>query len=276
VLIDGREGASVPADDRGLAYGDGLFETMRLERGQVPLLPLHLERLRAGCARLGIEAPDEGLVATEIERLRDGRERGVVKLLITRGGGGRGYVPPARPRPRRILAWHPLPEYPASHYREGVGVWLTSTRLGRAPALAGLKHLGRLEQVLASMEPVPAGCAEGLMRDLDDAVVEGIRSNLFVVRGGGIETPGLAECGVAGVMRRVVIEEAAALGLVARETRVGIAELAAADEVFLSSSVFGLWPVAGLVEPATRWPVGPVTRGLMCRVAERGVAEWAG
>jgi 4-amino-4-deoxychorismate lyase len=276
VLIDGRESDCLPADDRGLAYGDGLFETMRCERGGVPLLELHLARLREGCARLGLEPPDGALVRAEIERLADRRAGGVVKLTLTRGGGGRGYAPPIRPRPRRILAWHALPDYPAAHYREGVRVWLTSTRLGRAPTLAGLKHLGRLEQVLASMEPAPQGCAEGLMRDYDGRVVEGIRSNVFLVRGGGLATPRLDECGVAGVMRRLVIEEAAGLGLSTGETRLAVDDLAAADELFLTSSVFGIWPVVALVEPAARWPVGPVTRRLMVRVAHRGVAAWAG
>ena len=276
MLIDGRETDRLPADDRGLAYADGLFETMRLAGAGVPLLALHLARLRAGCDRLGFDAPRDDLVVAEIERVRRGRETGIVKLVLTRGSGGRGYAPPAAPSPRRIIAWHPLPDYPRAHYREGVGVWLTATSLGQNPLLAGLKHLGRLEQVLASMETPPPGCAEGLMRDAHGAVIEGIRSNLFLVRDGHLETPTLDQCGVAGVMRRVVFAEAGELGIDLREQRVDVDALLTADEVFLTSSVFGLWPVVALSRPAARWGVGPVTRALMARAADRGVAQWAG
>ena len=212
----------------------------------------------------------------EIERVRAGREQGIVKLIVTRGSGGRGYGPPAAPQPRRLLAWHPLPPHPQAHYRGGVSVWLTATRIGRSPALAGLKHLGRLEQVLASSEQPPAGCVEGLMREPEGALIEGIRSNLFLVRSGRIETPRLDQSGVAGVMRQLVLAEAAELGLGARECRIDVETLVSADEVFLSNSVFGLWPVTALAEPAARWAVGPITRRLMARAADRGVPEWAG
>jgi 4-amino-4-deoxychorismate lyase len=276
VLIDGRETDRLPADDRGLAYGDGLFETMRLEGKRVPLLELHLARLRAGCDRLRLDAPHDDLLAAEIERVGEGRGTGIVKLILTRGSGGRGYAPPAAPNPRRIISWHPLPDYPRTHYREGVGVWLTATPLGRNPLLAGLKHLGRLEQVLASMETPPPGCAEGLMRDTPGAVVEGIRSNLFLVRDGHLETPILDQCGVAGVMRRVIIEAAGELEIDVREQRIDLDGVLSADEVFLTSSVFGLWPVVALARPAAHWSVGPLTRALMTRSADRGVAGWAG
>ncbi len=276
MLIDGRTSDCLPADDRGLAYGDGLFETMRLAEGRVPLLELHLARLADGCRRLGLRSPGAAVVVEEIERVREGRAEGVVKLIVTRGSGGRGYTPPADARERRVVSCHPLPVYPGTHYRTGVRVWLCRTPLGRNPALAGLKHLARLEQVLASSEPAPPDAAEGLMRDVEGRVVEGIRSNLFLVRRGGLVTPRLGDCGVAGVLRRVVLEEATRLGLEPREASVSIDDLAAADEVFLTSSVFGIWPVVALDEPALAWPAGGVTRGLMAAVADRGVAAWAG
>jgi 4-amino-4-deoxychorismate lyase len=271
MLIDGRETTALPADDRGLAYGDGVFETMRLTDGVVPLLDLHLERLAEGCRRLALTPPPAGQLIAEIDRVRAGQSDAVVKVVLTRGSGGRGYAPPAAPAERRIVSCHSLPSWPAANYTEGVGVWLCTTRLGRNPALAGLKHLGRLEQVLASLEPAPPGCAEGLMRDVEGAIVEGIRSNLFVVCDGVLTTPGLEDCGVAGVMRRFVLEATATAGLPAVETRLSLDELLAADEVFLTSSVFGIWPVARLVDPDRRWPVGPQTRQLMATLAARGL-----
>jgi 4-amino-4-deoxychorismate lyase len=276
VLIDGRTDDRLPADDRGLAYGDGLFETMRLAEGRVPLLDLHLARLADGCRRLGLRTPEADVVQADLEGARTGRTEGVVKLILTRGSGGRGYAPPADPRERRIVSCHPLPIYPETHYSAGVRVRLCETPLGRNPALAGLKHLARLEQVLASREPAPADCAEGLMRDTEGRLVEGIRSNLFLVRSGGLVTPRLGECGVAGVLRRLVLEEAARLGLETREAAVSVEALAAADEIFLTSSIFGIWPVVSLLEPALEWPAGEVTRSLMRAVADRGVTAWAG
>lgn len=276
MLIDGIESATLPADDRGLAYGDGLFETMRFADGLVPLMDLHFARLAAGCARLGLPCPGRELIEQEIRRVAADRDEGVVKLTLTRGSGGRGYAPPTLVRPRRLVACYPLPDYPQESCRAGVRVAICATRLGRNPALAGLKHLGRLEQVLASAEERPPDCAEGLMLDVDDRIVEGIRSNLFVVRGGRVETPRLDASGVAGVMRAAVIEESPAIAGEVAETDLDIAALLAADEVFLTSSIFGIWPVNGLARPATDWPVGPVTRMLMTRIAKRGVAAWAG
>ena len=271
MLIDGRETTALPADDRGLAYGDGLFETMRLSDGVVPLLDLHLERLAAGCRRLALTPPPAELLVAEIDRVRAGQCDAVVKVMLTRGSGGRGYAPPAEATERRIVSCHALPSWPPANYTDGVGVWLCATRLGRNPALAGLKHLARLEQVMASLEASPPGCAEGLMRDVDGAIVEGIRSNLFVLRDGVLTTPALDECGVAGVMRRFVIEAAATTGLPAAEARLSLDDLQAAEEVFLTSSVFGIWPVARLVDPAHAWPVGPRTRQLMATLAARGL-----
>ena len=271
MLIDGRETTALPADDRGLAYGDGLFETMRLTDGVVPLLELHIERLTEGCRRLALTPPPADLLVAEIDRVRAGQCDAVVKVMLTRGSGGRGYAPPAEASERRIVTCHSLPSWPAANYTHGVGVWLCATRLGRNPALAGLKHLNRLEQVLASLETVPPGCAEGLMCDVDGALVEGIRSNLFLVRDGVLTTPSLADCGVAGVMRRVVLEATATAGLPASEARVSLNDLEAADEVFLTSSVFGIWPVTRLVEPELAWLVGPETRQLMAALAARGL-----
>lgn len=276
MLIDGLASSTLPADDRGLAYGDGLFETMRMANGSVPLLDLHLARLAAGCARLGLPCPGRELVELEIGQVAAGRAEGVVKLVLTRGSGGRGYEPPAVVQPRRLIAWHPLPDYPRAAYRDGVRIAICATRLGSNPALAGLKHLGRLEQVLASSEERPPDCAEGLMLNMDDRIVEGIRSNLFVVRDGRIETPRLDASGVAGVMRAAVIDDSQSTAGPVVETDLDVDALLGADEVFLTSSIFGIWPVSGLFQPATAWAVGPVTRMLMGRIAKRGIAAWAG
>lgn len=272
--VDGFASDSVPLSDRGLNYGDGLFETMRIEDGSVPLLERHLSRLRSGCARLAIPLPQPQALRRELSAACAGLEAGILKLVVSRGSGGRGYAPPEDPRCRRIISTHPLPEYPRSRYRDGVSVRLCTTRLGTNPATAGLKHLGRLDQVLASMEP-PAGTAEGLMCDASGQVIEGIRSNLFLVRDGRLLTPDLAQCGVAGVMRGLVLDLAPSLDLEPVIKSISTDDLGRCDEMFMSSSIFGIWPVREVRALTGFEIVGPATRRLMSAVAALGVSRWA-
>lgn len=253
ILVDGRPAETVTAADRGLQYGDGLFETLAVRRGRPELWDRHLRRLAGGCARLGLPAPDPATLAGEAAGLCRGVDRGVLKLLLTRGAGGRGYRPPPAPRPTRILSLHPWPDYPPAWWREGVVARVCRQPLSLNPALAGLKHLNRLDQVLARAEWDNPAVAEGLMLDPLGRVVEGTMSNLFLGRRGVLYTPRLDQAGVAGVMRALVLELAARQGLSCREVNVSLADLEAADEVFLCNSVVGLWPVRrleGKVYPA--------------------------
>jgi 4-amino-4-deoxychorismate lyase len=245
-LIDGIPAVVVPAADRGLQYGDGLFETIAVVDGRPCLWDRHLARLRAGCLRLAIPLPDPDLLQAEVLSLAKGQGRSVLKLTVTRGEGGRGYRPPHPARPRRILRLHPWPAHPPAWRSAGVRVRYCRTRLGHQPLLAGLKHLNRLEQVLARAEWDDPDIGEGLMLDLDGTVVEGTQTNLFVLTAGRLVTPLLDRCGVNGVVRQVVIETAWMQGLAVEEARLTPAELAQADALFLASSLAGLWPVREL------------------------------
>src|SRR5690606_27572242 len=167
----------------GLAYGDGLFETMAARDGRIRRLTQHLERLAEGCRRLGLEPPDAGVVAAEIAGHLPARGRAVVKLVLTRGPGARGYTPPDVAHPTRILSISSWPSYPPRHYTAGMNVRTCALRLGRNPALAGLKHLNRLEQVLASAEVRGAGADEGLLLDSEGLVAGATTNNVFAVRG---------------------------------------------------------------------------------------------
>jgi 4-amino-4-deoxychorismate lyase len=269
LLIDGEPDGGVSALDRGLHYGDGLFETLAVRDRRPLLLDRHLSRLQAGCARLGIEAPATAVLRREIEVVAATRELGVVKILFTRGRGGRGYAPPEGGRPTRIVLDYPWPDYPRDRTDRGVRVRMCATRLACNPRLAGLKHLNRLEQVLARSEWTDPEVAEGLMLDLEGAVVEGTMSNLFVVGGGRLLTPDLSRCGVAGVMRGLVLDLAHELGLPAAQTRVEAQDLDRASELFLSNSLIGLWPVRRLEERALE--PGPVCRRLQAELRARGV-----
>lgn len=257
--VDGQPLGALALSNRGLAYGDGLFETIAVHQGQASLLDRHLRRLAGGCQRLGIPV-DPALVADEIERFAQSTGNGVLKLILTRGDGPRGYAVDPSSAPRRILQASALPAYPAEHASHGVRLFACATRLAEQPLLAGLKHLNRLEQVLARAEWSDPAYAEGLVRDTSGRLVEGVYSNLFLVRDGVLSTPALSRCGVAGVMREALLERADEEGI---ETHVGDlwpADLAAADEVFVCNSVYGVWPVLG--QAALAWPAGPVTRKL--------------
>lgn len=254
--------AKIPSDDRGLCYGDGLFETMRVRHGRVPLLERHLDRLLRGCEKLGISAPGRDILIRHIEAAAASLTgEGVVKLLLTRGSGGRGYRP-ARSGPRLVTSIHPIPGERNDRYHSGVEVQLCTTRVGRNPATAGLKHIGRLEQVLAAME-LRDEADEGLMLDELDQVIEGTRSNLFLAGDEGLVTPVLDYSGVAGVMRDWVLEAADRLGMRAQESPVSLDDLASADEIFLTNSVLGIWPVICIRELGWESACGPITRRLM-------------
>jgi 4-amino-4-deoxychorismate lyase len=260
ILVNGKETDSLSALDRGLQYGDGLFETLALKGGQPVYWERHMARLMRGCQRLAIPLPDTEQLAAEARRLGEGWEAGVLKIMVTRGGGGRGYGIPTTQHPTRILALFPVPDYPAANWTQGVAVRVCATRLGLNPALAGLKHLNRLEQVLARGEWQDDTIAEGLMRDVEGRVIEGTMTNVFAVRDGRLLTPELTRCGVAGVMREVVLERAPTLGITSDVTPLEMDDLLHSQELFLSNSLIGIWPVRQLGERV--FPVGTVTRRL--------------
>jgi 4-amino-4-deoxychorismate lyase len=260
-LIDGTEHSCVSPSDRGLAYGDGLFETIAAPGGEVRRLEAHLARLQRGCERLGFAAPDRKEIETDIARLWPGSVSHVVKIIVTRGGGGRGYRPPSAPVPTRLVGVFPWPDYPPERYRDGIRAIHCRTRLGENPAIAGLKHLCRLENVLAQREVAVAGAHEGLMRSSRGHVISGTSSNVFAVSGGKLLTPRVDRCGVAGIMRDAVIEAAVDLRVSVREKLLSAGDLAAANELFVCNSVMGIWPVCVLGDVA--FEVGALTQSLM-------------
>ena len=264
-LLNGEPGAALPALDRGLLYGDGLFETIAVQAGRARLWDRHMRRLQAGCQRLGLPEPDVAVLAAEAGRLIAGRSRVVLKIILTRGPGGRGYRGPQPPCPSRILALHPWPDYPPEWWERGIAARFCQTRLGCNPALAGIKHLNRLEQVLARAEWDDPGIAEGLMLDGEGRVIEGVMTNLFIVRGRGLLTPDLGRCGVAGVMRGWILDHAPGLGMTVRATDLGMDEINMADELFVTNSLVGVWPLRRL--DGQRWAVGPATREIQQAVA---------
>jgi 4-amino-4-deoxychorismate lyase len=253
---------AIAADDRGLAYGDGLFETMRAHEGDVPWWDRHWARLRHGAERLGIPLPAQDLVRRQSLRLLGGGSA-VLRLQLTRGCGGRGYTPPLEAEPTWMLARHPLP---ASAPPGGLRLRWCETRLSEQPALAGLKHCNRLEQVLARAEWNAPGAAdaeadEGLMCGSGGQVVCATSANLFILHGGEWATPPVDRCGVAGVVRGWLVEQ---FGVTERPLE--RAEVETAEAVVLTNAVRGILPVARL--GGRRWPLHPCMLEWQRRLAD--------
>ncbi len=273
MLINGVSGNLISICDRGLLYGDGVFRTLVVRDGKPQHWPLHYQKIRHDCTALGIVCPDFEILSAELAALALEHSNAVFKLIVTRGqfnghgdearharfphpnplpeGEGtnersrefkikRGYAPAPEALPTHIWDVSPLPVYPDT--QQGVTLSLCTLRLGHQPRLAGIKHLNRLENVLAAAECADAD--EGLLLDCGGLIIEGVRSNVFLVSRGRLITPDLSRCGVAGVQRDRVIACAGKLGMTTEVRDVGLEELRAADELFLTNSVFGLWPVS--------------------------------
>jgi 4-amino-4-deoxychorismate lyase len=259
-LINGRRGEeAVHILDRGLHYGDGLFETLAVRDGCAQLWAAHAERLLTGCRRLRLPPPDITQLENTVREFCAGYACATLKILLTRGSGARGYrIDHHTTQPTLALLLYHAPVYAPSHWREGVAVRYCKMRLAMQPALAGIKHLNRLEQVLARDEWQDADIAEGLMLDREGQVVCGTASNVFIVRADHLHTPALDSCGVAGVMRARILEAAASAGFAAQEAQLRPEDLQNADEVFLSNSLFGIWPVRRIDDVSFK--PGPLAR----------------
>ena len=259
VLINGERRSDVThaidLNDRGLHYGDGLFETVRIVQGVARFLDAHLARLLQGCARLQIHAPSHEVFAREVASILSSPVRdAVLKIIVTRGAGQRGYRPePGLPCHRILTLYAAPPPYP----RCATVQW-RQTRLARNAALAGLKHLNRLEQVLAQLEPAAAD--EGLLLDTEGELVCGVTSNVFLVKDGVLTTPDLRFAGVRGVMRAQVLQAAGELRMPIEEAPVWPEDLRASSEVFLTSALRGVQSVVQLDELC--WPAGPLANRL--------------
>lgn len=229
---------AVLAEGRGLAYGDGVFETMRAIGGAIPWWPAHRARLALGAARLRMALPSPEGLDRELQDWLSQHRDAAIKLVVTRGSGGRGYAIAPEAPPVWVLMAAPLP---APSRPGGLVLRWCDARLSRQPLLAGIKHCNRLEQILARAEWSDAGIDEGLMRDAEGAVVAATAANLFVLREGRWWTPPVSHCGIAGICRAWALP-----ALAAGERRLGMQEVETADAVVLCNALRGILPVARL------------------------------
>jgi 4-amino-4-deoxychorismate lyase len=274
ILVNGVEVDHIPVNDRGFQYGDGLFETIEVIESQPVFLDQHLLRLSAGCLKLNIPIPSINQLTDEIYRVCKYSKQGVLKIIITRGRGGRGYRQPEAIQPTRVISLHPFPEYPATHAKQGIIARFCDTRLGLNPTLAGIKHLNRLEQIMARAEWDDPVIQEGIMLDSNNHVIEGTMTNLFYVKDSIIYTSLLTLSGVAGIVRGVIKELIAENNLTLIEHDYGKEALLTADEAFVCNSIIGLWPIRQIEN--VNFAVGNVAnqlQGLLTQLKEKGLVD---
>jgi len=244
-LLNGQSVDSIDPLDRGLHYGDGLFETIAVVNEQPLCWDKHHQRLLSGCEIQKINFNNVDALESEVTSLCENIDSAVLKITITSGAGGRGYQrPEAGTTPSRLLAIHPWPEYPDNYSSKGIKAHLCSSRLGHNPELAGIKHLNRLEQVLARNEWDDANTMEGLMLDIDDNVIEGTMSNLFVVFPDKLLlTPNLSLCGIQGIVRQYILDHCADIAYSCEVKELSLDDVYSANEIFFCNSVAGIMPV---------------------------------
>ncbi len=261
--------------ERGFHYGDGLFETIAIRNGQPRLWNHHVDRLAAGSKRLGLEVPRTAVLRRQLEDALEESDHNTeyctAKIILTAGRSQRGY---GRKMPTPATVYTGVyPGVPLNRpaYAKGVAAMICETRLAVGSPVAGLKTLNRIEQVLARSECLATGAFEGLTLDADDRLICGTMSNVFIVKDKILRTPSLERCGVAGTMRRHVIET-----LAGERKDIGVADLFEqdlfdADEVFITNSQIGVVPIQRCGDH--KWVIGNTTRQVMALLAENGIDE---
>jgi 4-amino-4-deoxychorismate lyase len=266
MLVNGSPSNVISIRDRGFLYGDGVFRTLRVTNGQAQHWLLHYQKLQQDCAAIAIACPDFALLTAELENLLRNQTDCAIKLIVTRGISTRGYAPSTKTTPTHIWDVAPLPDYPAAWATHGIKARLCQLCLSQQPRLAGIKHLNRLENVLAAGEWNDAEIAEGLLMDTDGNVIEGVRSNLFSVLNGTLVTPSLLACGVAGVQRERVIGWANSNKVPLEIRAMSWDEVINADELFIVNSLNGVWPIRELEQ--RHWKEFTMTRRVQLELGE--------
>ena len=242
MLVNGEPAQNISIEDRGLLYGDGLFETILCDLGKPVLLDLHCQRLQQGCERLHIPVPDMNLLRQEIDTVA-ACEDCVIKVIITRGVRTRGYrFDHHDTSTSRIVYKSPCPQIPEEYYQHGIELGVSEFRLADNEILAGLKHLNRLEQVMACYE-WPPECAELLMLNHQGQVIEGTMSNIFIQSADGWKTPILKNSGINGVLREWILANASQLNIECSQQTLSLDDIKQAQSIFVCNSVIGVWPV---------------------------------
>ncbi|WP_018150029.1 aminodeoxychorismate lyase [Leeia oryzae] len=257
-LVNGVSTDQISVADRGFMYGDGVFRTLKAVQGRLASWSRHYDKLASDAARLGIPCPDVSVWEGDIRQLMQSEaelQDCVVKLTLTRGIGPRGYAVPAECTPTRVVQLSPLIPPDAALYADGCLVGVSNVVMGSQPQLAGIKHLNRLENVLARTAMAGTGFFDALMLDEHGWVIEGIQTNVLLeMRDGRWLTPDLQRCGVAGITRDLIMQNARAQGVEILVSKVSMTDIHAASHIWLTNSLIGALPVRTLVCDQRTYP----------------------
>ena len=242
MLVNGERCAHISTEDRGLLYGDGVFETILCEKGKPVLFAEHMQRLQLGCKKLNLPLPNIEIILAETQQVAK-QDDGIVKIILTRGVRARGYqYDPQDQEATRIIYRSEMADIPHSNYQNGVRLRLCKHRLPENECLAEIKHLNRLDQVIARSE-WSQDYQEGVMLSGGDYVIEGTMTNIFVKLQDVWQTPKLNRCGVRGVMRDFILLHTEEMAVDCVEVDIPLHQLNQADAMFVCNSVIGIWPV---------------------------------
>ena len=255
-LINGDFNQSISPLDRGFTYGDGVFRTMVMRSGLPVNWPLHYQKLVADCAAIGIVCPSAELLMSDFLQLFsiediDSEKQEVAKIIVTRGEGERGYKPPAVTTPTRVIVRSAMPQYSKEYYVGGIQLHVCNTRLASQVKLAGVKHLNRLENILARMEWRDESIFDGVLLDQQGDVIECTMSNIFARFDKVLVTPDLSECGVSGITRQRICDLSSTLNLTVEVARLSLSRMMQAEELIVCNSLYGAFQVGKIGD--TTW-----------------------
>ncbi|WP_340676653.1 aminodeoxychorismate lyase [Paraglaciecola sp.] len=251
IIINGQIQDSIDVTERAVQYGDGCFTTMTFFQGQLQMWPQHLARLQHNCQRLAINFSQwQALQDSALSLIANAEHKsGVIKIIISRGKGGRGYSPLNVTAPSYILSCHELPSHYMSWQKRGISLGLSPVKLAMQPLLAGLKHLNRLEQVLVKQALDLTEFDDVLVCDTSDNIIEASAANVFWLHKGQWFTPSLESSGVEGVMRNKVCQLLSTLSQPVTETKQKFTVDFAAEEMFICNALMTIVPVTTLNVP---------------------------
>lgn len=256
-FINGTPANTISADDRGLLYGDGVFETMLALHGRLPFWEAHRQRLESSLSRLFIPRIDSVSLLDDVSQNLDESTHQVIKIIVTRGTAQRGYSISANSKPTVIISVAKADKAILTRTHRPGRVMFCQTRLGRQQQLAGIKHLNRLEQILARKEVDDAGYDEGIVADSNEQIIEATQHNFFIIKDNELYTPDLSYCGVEGIMRKFALQQAELMNLKTHIQPLDKDFILSADELFLTNSITGIWPICELDNK--RFEAGSIT-----------------
>ncbi len=258
LISDLQENQQVDLQDRGFQYGDGLFETMLLDNGEIKYWPEHYSRLHSSAKRLYISCPDKDWFEEKLRGYIDLNLRLVIKIILTRGSGGRGLKLPEKTQANVYLLKYGSPK--TIEYQPLKAIYSEIT-LPKNRNLAGLKHLNRLDYILATRQLKSRNqFNEALLFDEDDYIIESIINNFFFIKDGVVCTPSLETSGVNGIMRKLILKNLKQNGKAVKIGHYTRHDVVTADECFLCNSVQGIRPVTQI--EGINYKIGTITKDL--------------